>query len=211
MADNPTADLNREPALAPLECPHCGLEIAAAPWPQECPQCRHPFDLDAQFAYCRGHNAFTVGQDLLMASFRQKRKGRLPPPDEVEGLECYMQAYSALQQAFHGKLAESQRQLSIRMMASIVQVFQHNTMVSPMEASYWSTLLVELNSRAEIATLQQKLGQRNPLGPLGWPLRWRWQTRIRQLNQALAELDQKLRMLERRIGFTERMHVRNKA
>jgi hypothetical protein len=207
MEDNNLPVVDQEPELVPVVCPRCATEITEEPWPQACPKCQHPLDLDAQFAYCRGHNAFTVGQDLLMAAYRSKRKNRLPPPDEVEGLNCYMQAYTALQRAFHGELAESQRQLAIQMMASIVQVFQHNTMVSPLEASYWSTLLVEMNAQQEKGSLQEKLAQKD-LGLIGIPLRWRWRARMKQLEEALMALEQKSRLLERNIGFTERLRIR---
>jgi hypothetical protein len=190
-----------EPELAPLVCPRCATEIDHEPWPQDCPRCQRPLDLQAQFAYCRGHNAFTVGQDLVFSAYQKKRKKRLPSQSEKEGLECYMQAYSALQQAFQGELAESQRQLGTQMMAAIVQVFQVNTMVSPLEAAYWSTLLVEMNSRQERASLREKLAQPNTRGVIGLPLRLRWRLRIHQLEKALVELKQKLRFLEHSIGF----------
>lgn len=199
-----------EPELVPVVCVNCATEFDHEPWPQVCPRCQHPIDLQAQFAYCRGHNAFTVGQELIMKVYPIKRKKRLPTVIEKEGLQDYMQAYTSLQRAFQGALAESQRQLGIRMMAAIAQVFQYNTMVSPLEAIYWSTLLVELNSNLELVSLREKLAKNNHRGLITFLQDWRGRMRLRQLEKAMAMLDSKLSHLEHQIGFTQPMHTRIK-
>jgi hypothetical protein len=199
-----------EPELPPLVCVKCAAEYDHEPWPKACPRCQHPIDLEAQFAYCRGHNAFTVGQEILMKTAQGRRKKRLTSQAEKEGIECYLQAYSSLQYAFRGELAESQRQLGIRMMAAVASYFQHNSMISPLEAFYWSTLLVELNSHLEVLSLQDKLARNAQRGLYFFPLRWRWQTRLRQLEKAMRMIQDKLRLYEQRIGFTEPLHTRLK-
>jgi len=198
---------SHEPELPPLVCPRCATEVDHEPWPPACPKCQHPFDLDAQFAYCRGHNAFTVGQELIMANLRLKRKSRLPGQGEKEGMAYYMQAYTALQQAFHGELAGSQRQLAIRMMAAIAQLFQRYVMISPLEAEYWSTLLVEMNSRQELVDLRAKLAGPHAWGVLAFPLRLRWRLRIRQLDQGIKTLEQKVLYLEKTLRLAENLHT----
>ena len=130
--------------------------------------------------------------------------------NEKVGLQYYMQAYNSLQQAFQGEIAESQRQLAIRMVAAIATVFLHNSMISPLEAFYWSSLLVELNSHLEIVSLQEKLGTEKQRSLLSIPRRWRWRARLRQLEKAMTMIQDKLRLYEQRIGFTEPLHTRLK-
>ena len=199
-----------EPELAPVVCVNCATEFDHEPWPQACPRCQHLIDLQAQFAYCRGHNAFTVGQELIMKTYPRKRKKRLPSQFESEGIQLYQQAYISLQQAFQGELAESQRHLGIKMMAAIANIFQFNTMVSPLEAIYWSTLLVELNSHLELISLREKLAKGDNRGLITSLQSWRGRIRLRQLEKAMAMLENKLNYLEYKIGFIQPMHTRIK-
>jgi hypothetical protein len=200
-----------EPELEPVVCAFCATEFDHEPWPQTCPNCGRPIDLQAQFAYCRGHNAFTVGQELVMKTYREKKSKNTAIQVEKEGIQDYIQAYTALQRAFQGKLAESQRQLGIRMMAAMSIILQQNTMVSTLEASYWNSLLTELNSQEELAALQEKLAANQNRGLINYPKRWRWQNRQHQVEKGLETLNNKLNLLEHQIGFAEKMNVRQKA
>jgi hypothetical protein len=211
MKNGSPPEIQPEPELEPVVCAACATEIDHEPWPKACPNCGRPIDLQAQFAYCRGHNAFTVGQDIVMKAYRGKKPKYVAIQKENEGIQYYLQAYSALQRAFQGKLAESQRQLGIRMMASMGQVLQHNTMISPLEASYWNTLLTEINAQQELAALQEKLSQDQNRSLFHYPKRWRWRNRQHQLEKGLDTLNNKLNLLEHQIGFTEKMNPRQKA
>lgn len=200
-----------EPELMPVMCAYCAAEFDQEPWPQVCPNCRRSIDLQAQFAYCRGHNAFTVGQELVMKAYRGKRSKFAAVQVEKQGIQDYLQAYTALQRAFQGKLAESQRQLGIRMMAAMAQLLQHDGMISLLEASYWNTLLVELNSQQELAALKEKLAQDQSRKIPNFPKRWRWRNRQSQLEKGLDKLNVKLTEMESQIGFTEKINTRQKA
>ncbi len=205
IEDQPTA----EPELAPLMCARCGveLEVESEPWPEFCPNCRRPLDLSTQFAYSRGRDAFIAGQEILIALSPKQRRKNLTTEQEMEGLHYYIQAYSSLQQAFLAELAESQRRLGIEMMAAIVQVFQQHGVVSPLESRYWTTLMVELTTQLEHASLVEKLAQPSP-GLLNIFQRWRWQSRKMQLEQALVGLSQKIATLEQHIAFVDKPQAR---
>jgi len=211
MKNGSPPEIQPEPELEPVVCPFCATEFDHEPWPKACSNCGRPIDLQAQFAYCRGHNAFTVGQEIVMKAYRGKKPKYVAIAKENEGLQYYLQAYSALQRAFQGRLAESQRQLGIRMMAAMGQVLQHNTMISPLEASYWNTLLTEMNAQQELAALQEKLAQDRNQRLFHYPKRWRWQNRQHQLEKGLDTLNNKLNVLEHQIGFVEKMNPRRRA
>jgi hypothetical protein len=212
MNDLDRQETQQEPELAPLVCPACATEVAmdTDSWPENCPNCNRPFDLRAQFAFCRGRDAFIAGQELIIHIAPTRREKNMTTSDEMEGVQYYIQGYTALQQAFQGELAESQRQLGIEMVAAMVRVFQQHGMVSPLEAAYWSYLMVEMISQLECETLAEKLA--NPRrGIIGAVLRWRWQTRKTQLEKALAQIDAKVRLLERQIKFVEKPRARRLA
>jgi hypothetical protein len=198
-------DNRREDPLAPLVCIKCGTEVftEAEPWPEACPSCRWPFDLKAQFAYIRGLDAFSAGQELIIHIPPRKRERNLTTEAEMEGLQDYIQAYTALQESFKGEIAESQRQFAIEMMAAMARVFMQHGMVSPLEAAYWGNLLVELNSQRERASLLQKLAAQARGGVPGFFRRWHWRTRLKQLETALVEMDEKILRLELNIAFID--------
>lgn len=201
-------EAEQEPELAPVVCPRCAYEIDEEPWPESCPRCHKWLDLPSQFAYCRGHNAFTVGQELLIKISPKKRRKSLTTKEEMEGLTYYRQAYSSLQVAFQGELAESQRQLGIRMLAAIAMIFQQHAMISPIEFAYWINVQKELISQLEQATLKEKLNNFLQGGLSGLVQRWRWRRRLNQLGKGLSELDKKIRYIEMNIEFVERPRIR---
>ena len=199
-----------EPDLAPLMCARCSAELAEEePWPEFCPNCQHPLDLPTQFAYSRGRDAFIAGQEILIAISPKKRRKNLTSEQEMEGLQYYIQAYSSLQQAFMADLAENQRRLGIEMMAAMAQLFQQHGIVSHLEAAYWTTLMIELTTHLEQESLRARLTQ-PAKGFFAFFLRWRWQMRKDQLEQALVGLEQKIKTLERHIAFVDKPRVRRK-
>ena len=203
--DNEPAQLTIETDFPPLICPRCEKEFAHEPWPETCPDCGKSIDLGAQFAYCRGVDAFSEGQDLLYRIYRRRMKSRHISAQEREGLQCYVQAYTALQTAFKGELAISQRELGIEMMAVIAKIFQLNLMISPVEEAYWANLLVQRNSLQELIEINQKLASDNKRGMLGKPFRWRWNSRKKALEKGLLEIEGKLKLMERDIGFVDKL------
>ena len=128
----------------------------------------------------------------------------------MEGLQYYIQAYTALQRAFRGKIAESQRRLGIEMMAAMSRVFLQHGMVSQLESAFWGNLLLELNALIEINELNEKLAGSNDGGISGVVKRWRWRSRKKQLDEALIEVDKKIHLLERNIAFIEPPKARRK-
>lgn len=203
--------VNGEPELAPLVCVYCRLEMEpeGEPWPEVCPNCQRPIDLRTQFAYCRGRDAFIAGQEILIHITPRTRRRSLTTAEEMEGVQYYNQAYTALQTALQGELAESQRRMAIEIMAAIALIFQQHGTISPLEASYWRSLWAELNMQIESAQVQEKISHAAP-GLWGMLIRWRWHTRLTQLKNALVELDRTIPRLERNIAFVERPRARRK-
>lgn len=197
-----------EPAL--LVCALCGTEVITEqePWPEYCPRCQHPFDLAGQFAYMRARDAFNAGQELIIHISPGRRMVSMTSEDEMAGVQCYIQAYSAMQKAFTGELAESQRRLGIEMMAAMVRVFVQHGMVSSLESAYWSLLLVEMNTQIERDDLVMKINSSQLSGLRRWVMHWRWKSRRAQLEEALRELNRKIQLLERQIAFVEKPKAR---
>jgi hypothetical protein len=200
------SSLNQEEEdIFPFVCSQCGAEIIpeVEPWPEICQSCQRVFDQKAQLAFCRGQDAFTAGQALILPISPGTREKNLTTEDEMEGVRYYIQAYTALQESFHGEIAESQRQLGIEMMAAMARVFMQHGMVSQLESGYWSNLLLEQNSVNERAELLVKLAAKERGGVIGMIQRWRWRARAHQLEKALIDLDAKILKFERHIAFVD--------
>jgi hypothetical protein len=192
----------------PFTCPHCDtvLILPDDAWYYTCPQCGKRLDLKSQFAYLRGLDAFSEGQEIIDKI--SPRKHRVPfQPQVTSAMQLFMEAYSSMQVAFQAELAEEQRYLGVEMMSSMVNEFMRRSMVSAFEMTYWNTLAVEQVAQREYDRLKEKLA--SPAGFLGPLKRLRWRARQKQLVKSLAEIDQKLRALERQIEFTEVPRARN--
>ena len=109
-----------------------------------------------------------------------------------------MQAYSSLQVAFKAELEENQRILAVEMMSSMTQEFIKRLMVSPLEAQYWNTLMVEQTAQNEYDRLKKKLGEELS-GFFGMVKRWRWNSRIKTLLKSFSQLDAKLKTLKNKL------------
>ncbi len=183
-------------------CPYCEteFEVGEAATYCNCVKCGHRLDLESQFAYLRGLDAFAEGQDLIQGvSPRQRR--RPTNTQDRQAMRLFMEAYTALQVAFRQELAEEQRALGVEMMSSMAGEFMKRNMVSTVEASYWNMLLVESNSHSEYDRIKQRLAGLK--GPLAFLVHLRLWLRQKQLLRGMAQLDKKLRVLERTIEFTE--------
>lgn len=189
-------------------CPYCETDINLPDdvWFYTCPHCRHLLDLKAQFAYLRGLDAFSEGQEILVNISPRKR--RLDEPRMQQALELFREAYSSLQVAFQSPhLSQDQRSLGVEMMASMSSEFMRLNMVSPLEMNYWKTVMVELTAQEEYDQIKEQLGL--PDRGLMFLKKIRWRFRQKQLLKALAEQDKKLKIFEKQIEFIDPLRARN--
>ena len=183
-------------------CLHClgDFPPPADGWEITCPHCGVKQDLHGQFAYARAVSAFADGQDILgqlpylkkdkkEVGFRYRYTAR-----EKEAFDFFSEAYSAFLEAFQYDLPRWQHEHSLQMVVNIAHLFLPRQMISPLEASYWNTLMVIQTARQEDERLQEKLANRKGIGALFW--RWRWQSRHDQLVKKMAELGEKVHMME---------------
>lgn len=180
-------------------CPWCEgeIEIIDQTSQQTCPHCGEQVDTPAVLCFLRGNDAFVAGVEAMPAGPKQQRSHVLSP----EQMQCYMQAYTAMQEAMKGCLSPGQRQTAIVMMADLSRIFADRLMTSPLEADYWAKLATQQNARREYQAVRGKLADSPRAGLLGAVRRWRWQARCRQLAGALARLDLQVQRMEHAIGF----------
>jgi hypothetical protein len=196
-------------AFIPFSCPYCDTQLSIPDnlWYYVCVQCGRHLDLKSQFAYLRGLDAFTEGQDLFQKIHPKKRKQYIAQEDAA--LELFRQAYSSLQVAFMVELQEDQRILGVEMMASMSQEFLKRLMTSPLETQYWNTLMVMQTAQHEYDQLTRKLAEPST-GLWDNIKRWRWNSRKKQLIQAIAKQELKLDATEEQIEFTDIPRARSK-
>lgn len=192
-------------------CPYCETELSVPDnlWYITCNQCRHHLDLKSQFAFLRGLDAFSAGQELFQKVNPKKRMRRqFYLTTDRDALDLFRQAYSSLQVAFLAELEPNQRLLGVEMMTSMTQEFQTRLMVSPVEAQYWNSLMIEHTAQVEYDRLSLKLRQPTA-GFFSQIKRWRWIGRQKTLLQSLKKLESKLESLEKEIEFTDPPKARN--
>jgi hypothetical protein len=193
----------------PFKCPYCDTELQIPDdlWYYSCNHCGKRLDLKSQFAFLRGVDAFSEGQELFQKIHPKKRRQYLA--QEEAALELFRQAYSSLQVAFMAEMEESQRAMGVEMMASMNQEFLKQSMISPLEAQYWNTLMIVQTAQNEYDRLTQNLARATP-GLWGTLKRWRWSARKKQLVEALVKQENRLDALERQIEFTDVPKARTK-
>ena len=194
-----------------LLCPYCEqpIELPATDQPlrQPCPACARMVDLEAQLTFHFGYDVFSDAQDIYLNVSPKKRTRERYEAAMEEATRLFIGAYTNIQQAFRADLPEDIRERGIEVMASMVQFFLPRNMISPLEASYWTMLMVELTAQLEYLDLKAKLD--NPKrGLLVRLKRIRWSIRHRQLAKSLVYLDQKIRNIEFNIEFVERPRAR---
>lgn len=193
----------------PFTCPFCEKELNL---PEEevneitCDYCGKHLDLQAQFAFKRGAEAFQEGHDAYQGLSYRKKKNPSFDAHEQAIVRVFEEAYFSIQQAFSSDLAEPQRIMGVEMMVNMVQFFFKRDMISGLESSYWGLLMIEHSAQEEYDILRQKLA--SPAGALGFIKRMRWQMRKEQLKRALVNLDQKIRHMESQMAFTYPIHAR---
>lgn len=194
--------------VPPFTCPYCEIEIQLPEdvWYYTCTHCGSHLDLKSQFAYLRGLDAFSEGQDIADRINPKKKKNHFNPR-VTTAMEIFKEAYSSLQVALLTDLAESQRSLAVEMLASMSQEFAKWDLVSPLEMNYWSSIMVEQTAQWEYNQLKEKLS--NPDQPIFWIKKMRWRSRQKQLLQSLAKLDEKIKTIEKRIAFVDKPRARD--
>ena len=194
--------------VPPFTCPYCEIEIQLPEdvWYYTCTHCGSHLDLKSQFAYLRGLDAFSEGQDIADRINPKKKKNHFNPR-VTTAMEIFKEAYSSLQVALLTDLAESQRSLAVEMLASMSQEFAKWDLVSPLEMNYWSSIMVEQTAQWEYNQLKEKLS--NPDQPLFWIKKMRWRSRQKQLLQSLAKLDERIKTIEKRIAFVDKPRARD--
>jgi len=190
-------------------CPYCEAELQLPDdvWYYTCIHCGAHLDLKSVFAYLRGLDAFSEGQEIMDRISPRKR--RIPDyPQVKEAMLLFEEAYSSLQVAFQAELAEAQRSLGVEMMASMAQEFLKWEKISLLEMVFWKSLAVEQTAQKEYAELKEKLAR--PGGrPLSFLMRMRWRVRQKQLADSLVKLDGRIRTLEKQIAFIDFPRARN--
>lgn len=194
--------------VPPFTCPYCEIEIQLPEdvWYYTCTHCGSHLDLKSQFAYLRGLDAFSEGQDIADRINPKKKKNHFNPR-VTTAMEIFKEAYSSLQVALLTDLAELQRSLAVEMLASMSQEFAKWDLVSPLEMNYWSSIMVEQTAQWEYNQLKEKLS--NPDQPIFWIKKMRWRSRQKQLLQSLAKLDEKIKTIEKRIAFVDKPRARD--
>ena len=195
---------------APLVCPRCNqeFEYIEGQVQYSCTKCGNSIDnIQAQFAYSRGYDAFFTGQLAYMEIPPNRRSRRAYAQQAHDVMQIFSEAYSAIQVAFQSNLAESQRYKAIEIMASIAVLFMQIDLISPMEANYWTSLMMEQVNHKEWVELSEKLSQPSS-GLLNFLARLRWHSRKRQLEKALVRVEKKIHLLEQNIAFITPPHVR---
>jgi hypothetical protein len=154
--------------------------------------------------------AFDEGQDLMVGKGpRRPRSKTRNNATYKQVMDLFVEAYSALQIAFTGKLVEVQRQVGVEMMASMSAEFSMLNMVSPLEVHYWGMVRNEQMAQMEIDRLKSNLN-RSDLTP-NLVARLHSAIRIRQLKKKLAETSEKLKLIEDQIEFVDAPRARNRS
>ena len=101
-----------------------------------------------------------------------------------------------------------QKLSGIEMMAEIARVFAPRAMMSPLEAEYWTKLLIEVTALRELEAIEDRLTRPSYSISPGFVSRWRWRLRRHQLKSAVNKLRAKITEIERTLGFLNPPHVR---
>jgi hypothetical protein len=180
-------------------------------WDAQCQACGRWQNMRGQFAYVRGLSAFkdAINEMNELEKFRKRKDKpvtfRYDYQEREQNMNIFFaEAYNSLQQAFEHELPEEQHEHSVEMMIHIARMFLPKNMISSLEAAYWNALMVFHTSVNEQNTLREKLAK----GGVGASLmRWRWQMRLKQLDGALAALDQRIRLLENNLSSVHPMRA----
>lgn len=194
-------------------CPACEAEIADAAerdtdW-VSCTQCGAAVNLAAQFALARADDNYRFAQALAAPELVDPNKRpNAFSPDAKDALRAYQRAYTGIQLALGADLPQEQQARAIEIMSETAYVLQRNQMISPLEAKYWTQLMVCKTALEEFEALDAKLHREAP-GVLTRIFRHpHWRLRRFQLKRALARRQERLQELESNLAFVEAHHIR---
>jgi hypothetical protein len=125
--------------------------------------------------------------------------------------QAYQQAYAALQIALQHTLPDTQRILSIEMMAKLSYIFAKRAMIAPRESHFWTKLLLQAYQRREYREIQDELAAVEQHGSsFGSAIR-RFELRLRrnQLARKMKSLSDEIDRLEAEMGFVSPPRVRS--
>ena len=194
-----------------LKCPSCARELQPPldVWYYTCEYCRESLDLKSQYAFLRGLEAFDEGQAIMQEKGPRKARNKTRQNAVYrQSLDLFTEAYSSLQVAFQGSLGEVQRQVGIEMMSSMAAEFMKMNMISPLEMSYWNSIMNEHVAQSEIDQIKERLTR--PMGTFAPLIRLRWRMRLNQLKKKLVEIDERIVRIERQIAFVQIPRARNR-
>jgi len=188
-----------------FQCPHCEtrLDPPEEGWSCTCGACSRRIDLTGQYAYVRGFQAYEEAAEAIdeLKAGGSKIIGRYEYlRREQDAYTIFEESYSALQEAFRYPLSPKQLDHGVQMASNLAHLFLPRGMISELEASYWTSLMVEQTARKEHAELLQKIEQR-AYGIKDWLLLQRQRLRLRQLVRALEKVDAKIRKIEGGLGL----------
>ncbi len=123
----------------------------------------------------------------------------------------YQQAYAALQIALQHTLPDTQRIMSIEMLAKISYIFAKRAMIAPRESHFWTKLLLQAYQRREYREVQEAIAEaKRAPSSLGTAIRrfdlW---VRRRTLARKLREVAEEIERLEAEMGFVSPPRVRS--
>jgi predicted RNA-binding Zn-ribbon protein involved in translation (DUF1610 family) len=194
----------------PLVCPQCDQEFdfVEGQWEYTCLNCgNHIENIQAQFAYSRGYDAFYAGQRVYM-EIPPNRGSHLAFAEQThEATQLFTEAYTAIQEAFQANLADSQRYKAIEIMAWIANLFMHTNLISHLEADYWTSLRFEQVNRKEYDELNLKLAQPTS-GAMDLLTKLNWRRRKHNLEKGLYRVSKRINLIEQNIAFTTPPRVR---
>jgi hypothetical protein len=194
-------------------CPECEAEIANATdrdtdW-ISCTQCGAAVNLAAQFAINRADDNYRFAQALAAPELIDPHKRpNAFSPDAKDALRAYQKAYTGIQVALRADLPPAQQARALEIMSETAYILQRNQMISPLEAKYWTQVMVCQTALEEFEALEAKLHREAP-GLLTRIFRHpHWRLRRFQLKRALARRQARLEELESNLAFVETHHIR---
>jgi hypothetical protein len=193
-----------------IECPYCQNEITLSNQEEwtTCSSCQNKINYPAQQAFTRAEISFTSALELFEQNlgttrrniYRSKAKPDSIPLD-ADLIRISQRIYSSLRVALEYDLPPKQKNSAIEMMADVTQLFAPRAITSPMEAEYWTKLMIALTARNEQSDIEEKLSAQTSKKIGDVLRRRRWQRRKNQLTGALTKLETRIQELERAIGF----------
>ena|GEM_PF-3557951 len=202
-------------------CPLCETELIIpdeGEW-MTCISCGGRLHVRAQQAFARAHVAFLsveeVASELRVREPRRPYRAKARPdslPLDPILVQAYQKAYSGMRIALRLPLPPEQQLSGAVMMAEITRRLAPRAMVSPLEAEYWTRLVVELAAQDELVSLEalfDAASDRSSVLPAMRRLGMR--LRRRQLVATLVKLRAQTDGLAHAVGFLDPPQIERRA